>query len=290
METLLRSRFGGIVLMTMAALAFSVNVVCVKFVSAHLPTLEVIFFRSFLGLIFTTGYMLSKKISFVGTHHRFLLSRGFFGFCALSLHFLTIAHMPLGTAVTLNYTAPIFTAILAVLLLKERPNSVVLVMTIVSFVGVWLLVGPGSVGNTFYAALALFSGILVSFVTLSIRAMRNLESPLTIIFYFVAISTLLTAPFMPSVFIWPSAREWLAVLAIGVATFYAQIWLTVALHHSPATLVSPFSYFTPVFSFLFGLIFWNEKVATSIIIGAVLIIFSGVMICLKEAALESVEE
>jgi len=283
MKAILRSHFSGIILMAMASLAFSVNVVCVKYATQNLPVIQVVFFRSFFGILILAPYMRHKRVTFVGRHYALLLARGILGCLALCLHFLTLSKLNLGTAVILNYTGPIFTAILAMIYLKERPTPTLLSMTALAFLGVGLLMGTDKTGHLFYSLLALFSGLVVAYVTIVIRTIGHRESPLTIIFYFVGFSTLVTAPFALLQFQWPSLYEWLALVLIGVATFYAQIWLTVALRRSDASLVTPFSYLTPLFAFLFGFLLWNEAGSWLTILGAGLIITAGIVICVKEA-------
>ena len=266
--------------MVKASLGFSLMVLCMKFASKNLPSLEVVFFRSVIGSIMIYAIIVKNKSSVFGTTSRSLMIwRGITGFIALSLHFYTIEHLPLGTAVMLNYTAPIFTALLAVIFLREKLSTFLALMILVSFAGVYLLVGPELDSlNLGMVLLGLLSAVFVGIVYVVIRAIRDKESPFTIIFYFTLVSTVGSVFFLPFGFKWPNAWDWLLLLGVGVGSFYGQWLFTLSLRYAPASLVSPFAYLTPLLSFISGLLFFNEKLTPFSLAGAALIILSGCLI------------
>ena len=100
----------GIGFMLISTVAFSLMQLCVKFLH-HLPTHELILFRSAISLVLSLGYLLPKGINPLGNNRKFLLLRGIFGVTALSLFFVTIQNIPLASAVTIQYLSPIFTAV-----------------------------------------------------------------------------------------------------------------------------------------------------------------------------------
>lgn len=273
------TQLSGVVSMVKASIAFSLMALCVKIVSRGLPSLEVVFFRSLIGTVMLVAIIKAQKVSLIGGKYKHLmLLRGITGFAALSLHFYTIANMPLGTAVMLNYTAPIFSSIFAVIFLKERPGQVLWLLTLISFAGVFLLTGAKLHHWDLMVFLGLLSAVFVGVVYVSIRAIRGNESPLTIIFYFTAVSTVGSLAFLPFGFEWPDLMEWLLLFGVGIGSFYGQLWMTVALRQAPASLVSPFSYLMPLLSFIYGYFFFGDSMTVSALAGAGLIIFSGVLI------------
>lgn len=265
--------------MVKASLGFSAMALCVKIASRTLPSLEVVFFRSLIGTLMLVAIMRAKRVSMLGGKYKHLMFiRGFTGFLALSLHFYTIAHLPLGTAVMLNYTAPIFAAIFAVLFLSEKPGLFLWLMTLISFSGVYLLVGARLDAWNRMVLLGLLSAVFTGIVYVSLRALRHHESPLTVILYFTAISTAGSLFFLPFGFRWPDWQEWLLLLGVGVGSFYGQLWMTIALRRAPASLVTPFSYLTPLLSFVYGFLFFGDKLSVSSIIGGAMIVAAGCMI------------
>lgn len=270
----------GILLMCQSSFGFSAMALCVKFVSRDLPSLEIVFFRGLIGSFMLLAIMSQKKIPIFGhkKQRKLMILRGLTGFAALSLHFYTIAHLPLGTAVMLNYTAPIFAALFSIFLLKERPGLFLFSMIFTAFAGVYLLVGASVAASYWMSFLGLVSAVFVAFVYILISAIGGRESPLTIIFYFTMIATLGSIFFLPFGFKWPGLQDWLFLLGLGIASFFGQLWLTESLSRAPASLVSPFSYLVPLLSFVYGLIFFGEKLTNTSCFGAFLIIFSGCLI------------
>ncbi len=269
--------------MCKGALAFSVMALCVKFASKNIPSLEIVFFRSLFGSLMIFAILLKKKHSVFGTNRILMSLRGFIGFLALTLHFYTIAHMPLGTAVMLNYTGPIFAAILAVIFLKEKPGAFLVSMTVLSFAGVYFLLGGQPHSFDFMAFLGLLSAVFVGMVYVLIRAIHDRESPFTIIFYFTLVSTVGSIFFLPFGFRWPGLVDWLFLLGVGVGSFYGQLWFTLALRYAPTATVGPFAYLTPLLSFLYGVAFFNEAFTRASLLGAGMIILSGSLISYVES-------
>ena len=273
--------------MCQASLAFSLMALGVKKVSATLPALEVVFFRSLLGTLMIGALILRKRVSFFGkpNQRKMLFLRGFSGFIALSLHFYTLSLLPLGTAVMLNYTGPFFVALLATIFLKEKLTPFLTAMILVSFSGVYLLVEPrfqGSASQMPAILLALLSAVFAAVVALCIRWVRHRESPLTIIFYFTAISTIGSLIYLPFGFDWPNGKKGLWILLIAVGSFYGQLWMTISYRRAPASLVSPFAYLTPLLSFFYGMIFWKQALTLHQLAGIFLIILGGTLVCIVE--------
>lgn len=277
------TRLAGIILMCKAAAGFSVMALCVKFASRHLPSMEVVFFRSLIGTIMIGSVIHKRKLPFRGSHKRLMILRAVVGFAALALHFYTIANLDLGTAVLLNYTAPIFTAVLAVLFLKEKLRSFLLLMLLTSFIGVYLLVGAQIISLNTMVLLGLLSGALTGLVYILIRAIHDRESPFTVVFYFTVVSTIGSAFFLPFGFVWPNLLDCFFLTGLGIGSFYGQLWFTMALQKAPASLVSPFSYLVPLLSYIYGLFFFGEKLTPVTCLGALLIIVSGSLISYAEA-------
>ena len=268
--------------MIQSAFAFSLAVLCVKYASQHIPGLEIVFFRSLIGSALLLALMIPKKIPLLGTKKKLMVLRGVMGFIALTLHFVSITRLPLGLAVMLNYTAPILAAILAIVFLKEKPGVLISMMSLLSFVGVYLL-GGNVAGSRFYMMMALVSAVFAAISYFLISAVKKRESPLTIILYFTSISTLGSLFFLPFGFVWPSVIDWIFLIGVGIGTFYGQLWMTMAFQNAPASVVGPFFYLTPVLSFFYGLFCFGDKLKPMAVDGVLLIILSGSIISFSEA-------
>lgn len=277
-----KAKLSAILLMSQSSIAFSVMVLSVRLLDGRLPSTEVVFFRSLIGSIIIYSLIRKKKASLFGKLHGLLFLRGLSGFIALSLFFYAMHHLPLGTAVILNYTSPIFAALLAIGFLKERPNPFLIVMMLLAFAGVYLLVGGEFRETNPVVILGLLSAVFASIAYISIRSIRHRESPLTVIFYFTAISTFGSLFYLPFGFRWPNAMDWIYLAGVGIGSFYGQMGMTIALRRAPSSLISPFTYITPLLSFLYGTIFFEETLSLRGGIGAALIILSGILISYYE--------
>lgn len=275
----------GIRLMSMSAVAFSIMAVCVKFVTETLPPFEIVFFRSFFGMLLVLPFIWRKKSSFWGEERFKLTVRGVSGCLALLLHFYTIAKLELGFAVMLNYTAPIFAVLFAIFFLKEKPGVLVWALILLSFLGVVLL--NSSSGMTWKPEvwLALLSSVFAAIAYVSIRTIKHRESPFTVIFYFTLISTAGSLFFFHG-WEWPDLREWFFIAGVVVFSFYGQLWMTTALRRAPSYLVAPFQYLHPVLSFGYGWLFWGNLVTLTTGLGVFLIVLSGSLISYFETGIK----
>lgn len=266
-----------------AAASFAAMAALVKWAASRLPVFEVVFARSLAGCLMIVPLMMRRHVSFLGRDWGRLLLRGTSGAAAVCLYFFTLSKLPLGTAVMLNFTSPIFSALLATLFLKERPGFFLWIMIWLSFFGLFLLTEARLFSPDLYILCGLASGIFAAIASVAIRSVHHAESPLTIIFYFTFIATVASAVFLPRNFRWPDAREWLVLGGIAVTSFYGQLWFTVAFRQAPASLLSPFAYLTPAFSFLLGVLIWQDPVTPRTLLGASIIIFAGSCVSLREA-------
>ena len=275
----------GIQLMSQSALCFSVMALCVKYASTSISPFQIVFFRSFFGLLMVLPMIWRKQVSLWGEERFKLTARGVCGFGALILHFYTISKLDLGLAIMLNYTAPIFTVIFSIFFLKERPGVSLCFLILLSFAGVVLLNTRSGVAWSPAVWLALLSSVFAAFAYLSIRTIRHRESPYTVIFYFTLISTVGSLFFLKG-WRWPDLGTWGLVAGVVIASFFGQIWMTTALRRAPAYLVTPFSYLHPVLSFGYGWLLWGDAVTWVTATGIFLIVGSGSLISYFETRRE----
>ena len=275
----------GIRLMSQSAICFSMMALCVKYASLSLSPFQIVFFRSFFGMLLVLPMIWHKKVSLWGEKRFELTTRGICGFGALILHFYTIAKLELGMAIMLNYTAPIFTVIFSVFFLKERPSLSLCFLIFLSFAGVVLLNTRSGIAWSPAVWLALLSSIFAAFAYLSIRTIRNRESPYTVVFYFTLVSTVGSLFFLKG-WKWPELGSWGLIAGVVIFSFFGQIWMTTALRRAPAYLVTPFSYLHPVLSFAYGWFLWGDVVTGITTAGIVLIVGSGSLISYFETKRE----
>lgn len=269
----------GIIYMLGASFCFALMACAAKLAAGHLSAAEIIFVRSLATSLLLAVWICQKKISWTGRTPITLAARGVIGFIAMYLYFWCLPKIDLGTAMMLNYTAPIFAVLVSVAFFKERCSHLVKAAILGSFAGVYLLVSPQwHLGITPLLA-GLLSGCLAGMVHVLIRQMDKDESPFTIIFYFTAVSTVGSAAILFSSSGWepPSLLEWGLLLVITLTSFAGQLFMTHALRSAPVSVVSPFGYITPVLGLGLGYLFWRQVPATGSLVGGAIVILCGLI-------------
>ncbi len=252
--------------MLLSTVLFAGMYACVKQLH-HLPALEIIFFRSIFSIGASYAALRRLGVAPFGNNHRLLISRGSTGALALACYFVSLHHLPLATAVTVQYLAPIFTAVLGVWLVREPVRGWQWVFFGLSFGGVLLVqqggpaggtaAGPAGAGLAFLAIGVL--GALVSGLSYNaIRRLRGREHPLVIVFYLPLISLPLAA--VACLFDWqtPRGTDWLWLLACGAFTQGAQLTMTRAYQLERLSRVAPLNYLGMFYALGLGYWFFAE--------------------------------
>ncbi len=266
--------------MILASIAFGVMATFAKAASRSLPSPEIVFARSLFGSIAMFILIWKDHISLKGSNPKILVLRGVFGFLALAMNFYAISKLSLGTAVILNYTAPIFSVIFAKLIIGEKTNRIVLIAIIASFFGLYLVAAPQFETKLIPVLIGILSGVFAALAYVMIRFNGENENGYTIIFYFTAISTIGSLPLMIPHFIMPNSTEWIILISLTIGAFFGQVWLTHSIQNAPVSMVLPFTYLTPVFCALMGSLLWKEHLSLQTILGGFIIILSGTAIYL----------
>jgi drug/metabolite transporter (DMT)-like permease len=270
----------GSLWMLVAALGFAIMGALVKVGSAKFSSAELVFYRSLFGLVIIFVSIRFKKLPIQTPHFNKQITRALLGFFALLMFFYAIAHLPLATAITLNYTSPLFLAVFLPFMLHEKPKKILYLALMISFIGVVLLLKPSLASKDLFAGMmGLCSGIGAGLAYLHVKQLGNLHEPdWRTVFYFTFVSTIGAAIWM--LFDRFSAIAWqdLSVLiGLGASATIAQLALTRAYRTGKTLTVASLSYLTVVVSSIFGILFWGEHLSPSEWFAISLIITSGVI-------------
>jgi drug/metabolite transporter (DMT)-like permease len=266
--------------MLVAGLLFACMGVLVKFGAAHFSSSELVFYRSFFGLLVVAAMLRRNSTSLVTPHWRGHLWRGLSGTVAMMLFFYCIATLPLATAITLNYTSSLFLTALTLVVFKDRFHLPLTASLTLGFVGVVMLLHPTLEREQFVSGLlGLFSGFLAGIALLNVRELGKQGEPaVRIVFYFNLVATLFSGLWMAQGEMHAvSLRDLPLLLALGISATLAQLAMTRAYRVGQTQVVSTLSYSTIVFSALFGLWLWQESLTPGAWLGIALIIASGVL-------------
>lgn len=270
----------GALWMVLAAGSFGLMGVFVKLAAATLGTVELVFWRTAFAVLLLGGNALLRRQSFATPLLARHLQRGLLGYVSLLCYFYGISHLPLSTAVTLNYTSPLFLALLSVILLHEKLAPPALLAMLLGFVGVALLLKPTLLGVGMWPGIiGLASGFLAGWSYLHVRELGQAgEAEWRTVFYFALISTLGGLVLMLGQTWHPlTAANLPWVLGLGVTAMIAQLAMTRAYKVGRKLLVANLSYLTVVFSALFGVLVWQHVLSIGELAAMGLIILSGIL-------------
>ena len=268
--------------MIAASLLFACMGVCVKLGSGMFSTGELVFYRGFIGFFLMAIVMLGRGIAWRTPHWRAQITRGISGTAALMCYFYALGHLPLATAVTLNYTSPIFVALLLAFWFGERIRWPLALAVLIGFAGVVLLLRPTLQPEQWLGAAAgLGSGAVASIAYVSVRELGRLGEPEPrTVLWFSALTSLIGLP-------WALGGESLhevdlqgagILLGVGIFGGCAQLAMTRSYRYGKTLVSANLAYSTVIFSSLFGVVFWGERMPASAWIAVGLIIASGVLI------------
>ena len=282
--------------MLIASLLFSLMGGFIKVLSQNIPSLEIVFFRSFFGFIIVLFLVYRSQIKSKGGKKFLLFLRAILGFFSILIYFYLISKIPLNEVATYRKMIPIFTAIFAYILLKEKLKSNVIISLFIGFSGIILVANPENLLSK-YTILALLSSILASLAYISIRKLKNYYEAKTILLVFMGLGTLFSSililislffntsqhlDWLFSPFIVPKGVEWIYILLVVILSTTAQLFLTKAYLVSKAGVVGIVSYSSIIFSSLIGIFLGDPIPSFLTTIGIILVIISGVILTFRK--------
>jgi drug/metabolite transporter (DMT)-like permease len=266
--------------MLVAGLMFGCMAVFVKLGAPYFSNIELVFYRSFFGLLLVYTIMRSQRVSFVTQHWLPHLWRGISGTVALGLFFHCITVLPLATAVTLNYTSPLFLTLFMVVVYKDKFHLPMTAAIGLGFCGVVLLLHPTMQREQLPAGLlGLASGFLAGIAYINVKQLGILGEPaLRTVFYFTLIATVGSGVWMLFGTVHTITLHVAPILfGMGSTATLAQLAMTHAYRTGNTLVVGSLAYSTNVFASLFGMLIWHELLPLDSWLGMALIIAGGVL-------------
>ncbi len=247
----------GVRYMLIATFVFSLMKVCVKLIP-HIPAIEIILFRSVISLVICVYYLNKQKVSVWGNNKPVLILRGVVGAIALITFFTLLQQIPLATATTLQYLAPIFTAILGIFLVKEKVKPVQWIFFALSFAGVIMVQGFDSRISHKHLIMGIIASLFMGLAYNFVRKLKNSEHPLVIIFYFPLVMLPVTGIWSATIWVQPEGWDWLILLAVGLCTQIAQYFMTKSYQSEEVSKVSIINYVSIIYALTFGWLIFDE--------------------------------
>ena len=260
--------------------------VCIKFAAPHFHTFELVFYRGLIGMAFMATLCRVQKVPLSTQIPMMHVWRSVIGVASLSAWFYAIAHLPLATAMTLNYMSGVWVAAFLIggTLVMGRVQDIgrqgPLVLTVIAgFSGVVMLLRPTIEQNQLFAGvIGLLSGLGAALAYMQVAALGRLGEPESrTVFYFSFGTTLVGGVAIlfsgASAWTWPTAL-WL--LPIGVLAALGQLSMTMAYTKGSTLVVANLQYSGIVFAALYGLFLFGDQIPLMGWAGMLLIIMSGI--------------
>jgi drug/metabolite transporter (DMT)-like permease len=294
MRTYLSSIDRGVLFMLLSALISALNGAVAKILGHDMSALEIVFFRNLIGVLIVLAMLRHTPPKLPGGRPHLLILRGLFGFSAMILFFYTITVIPLGEAITLNKTSPLFVSVLAFFLLRERLGRYGVAALLIGFTGVLLISKPTGMLMDYPHFLGLLGGFFAACAYATIKTIRHLYDARVIVLSFMGIGTLaplllfLAAPaidapeslaFLFPEFILPDTPKlWALIAVMAVISTLSQWLLTKAYSLGKAGIVGAVSYTNIPFAVGFGVALGDTVPDLYVWAGIALIVTAGLLV------------
>lgn len=264
----------------------------VRGVSDRVPLGEIVFCRSafaippLLVFVLCTGTLRHDLATANPVGH---LRRSFFGAAAIFLFFASLSLLPLAFAQALMFLTPVFTSLLAVVMLGERVGARLALAAAVGFGGVLVMLSPqlsANIGgaNLLGAGLTMIAALSTSMAYIETRRLTRSERPAAIAFYFQLFTAVASLATVPAGWVAPRGTDLALLLIAGSIAGVAQIALTLALARAPASLLAPFEYLSLVWAVALGIVFFSEWPSPVVLAGAALVAAAAIVAARSRSA------
>ena len=274
----------GIAYMVGSTIVFAMSSASSKWLIETYPIGEVLFTRSLISLAVCALIILPRTgLDVFRTrrlkHHAM---RSFSQFVSQSFLIIAFSLMPLASAIAINFSAPLFTALLSMFLLKEQVGLARWGALLVGFIGVLIVTHPGTETFQIGAVFALANAVIYGSVTAAVRGMTATESAETLTMYQLIMISCFFACLLPLGVSMPTWADAGLILFNGVSNGIGQYWWTRSLHLAPASAVTPFFYFMLVWAMIIGFVVWGDVPSVGLLVGSAVVVGSGLFLLWRE--------
>ncbi len=273
----------GVVLVSLGSIGLVLMAALAKFLGQRLPPFEILFFRSFVGLIcalwvFRRDLMEPLRTKRPGAH----FFRGIVGAGGNACFFWTITHMMLADSLALQFSRPLWMIPIAMTFLSEAIGFRRVAVAFVGFCGILLYARPFTAGFDPNAIVGALGGLFAALVVLAIKRLQTTESTRVIMFYYAWWNAFFA--FLPAVYTWitPTPYELVLLITIGAMGMGGQALITHGLGMGDATALVPLDYARVVYAAVLGYLLFGEVPGAWSFAGMGLIIAASLYLVLTE--------
>ena len=291
-EQKMNNKLKGIIYMLISSVAFSGMQIMIAKTADTVPLFEQLFFRNFVVLIIASLEVRKHHAKFFGHKgsRKMLFLRSGTGFLGMITMFYAAANAPQADVTILAKLSPFVVSVLAVLFLKEKFTKYQAIGLVVAFVGVCFVANPKFTADIFPLVVALISAFFAGIAYTAISALKGREHPSTIVFFFSAVSTVISFFIIIVDFVPVSLVDMFQLLLLSIFAAVGQLGLTKAYSITKASEVSIYSYSSVAFSTVFAAIFLSQAISLHSVLGSSLVILASLIVYFGNRHLEKKKE
>lgn len=280
----LAANLRGAVYVTLGALLLVCMAVFVKMLGKRLDSFQILFFRSFVGLLFILPLAFRYGLDICRTKMPFKhMTRGGVGILGNFCFFYSITHLLLADAMALQFSRPLFMIVLAAMFLGEKAVWTRGIATIIGFVGVVVITRPFGTGFEPAAIIGAMGALFGALVVVAIKQLSKTERTTVIMFYYAFWGAVFSLPVALYVWKTPTWPELGLLCVVGFLGIVGQSCITRGVSIAETTVVLPFDYLRIVYAGAFGILLFNEIPDVWSIAGTIVIVASTYYILRGEA-------
>jgi drug/metabolite transporter (DMT)-like permease len=264
----------GALLMLLAMLSFSASSALAKVACEEVSFSHAVLFRGIVGVIALGAYARWRGVSLAGRRRGLLLARGALGTGAMLMYFYALTSIPVADAMLLNQATPIFVLPMAALFLRERVTWRLILLVAVALIGAAMVIRPSGQMVNVPGLVALGSAVLAAGAYVLVRELTRTESSLTIVFWFTAITVLVSAPLALQTTTAMGPDVMVALVGVGIFGVVGQLLLTAAYRKGEAGRLAAVGSFGALLGVGWDAVLWGHLPDLMTAAGGLVVILS----------------
>ncbi len=279
------SNLRGIAFMLAAVATFSLMDVCLKLLSPHYPAMQVAALRGLTSLPLVLAWIMAtgglKRIQ--TRRWRLHLLRGVLAVAMMFAFVFALRDLPLAETYSLFFVAPLLVTALAVPLLGERVGWRRWLAILIGLSGVLVVLRPDTSRMFNLASIAvLVAAIAYAISAITVRVLGRTESTQAMVFWMIVLLSVFATAAAWSEWVAIQVADWPILLGLAISGVLGQYAITEAFKHSDASVVAPFDYTALIWGITFDALIWNTVPDRMMLVGAIIIIGSGLYLIRRE--------
>ncbi|MBI1774952.1 MAG: DMT family transporter [Proteobacteria bacterium] len=276
----------GILLILAAMALFNLADGLSKYLAGAYQPIQVVWGRYLFHAVFLAPFVLRRGMAatLASARPRVQWARALVLISSSLVFMFALAHLGLAEAITVGFVSPLFITALSVPLLGEKVGVRRWLAVLIGFLGIVVIVRPGTAAFDPWALLPLLSSALWALGVIGTRVSGQIDSPLTTVSYNTLVGLVVTSALTPFVWSMPGAEDWLVFAIGGGGNVLGQYLMVRAFAVAPASMLAPFSYSQLLWSTLIGWLLFQAVPDVTTYFGAAIIIASGIYVWHRERA------